>query len=430
MNFSHLNLYARFFLIFTFTTISLAILIILGSFAISEDEAVEIIREREASLHLMMTNLVSGPLDIEKLTEEAKKNRVEIQIKQNGAYWRTGSVLPPPEELRQGAIRIGRLYFKKQNSNYFLSADLQDYSITVTSKIANLIVFPGWIIYWPWVGVIFVFGFSYWLLGSQLAPINRAITSASEISEGNFKYRIDNHPNNDLGTLTRGLNTMAEKIEQLFAAKTELLLSVSHELRSPMARMKVLLALLDNGEVETKLNREINQMDEIVEQLLESERLKDAGNLLNIDTYYLPNVMSEILRQFNEEPKVRVDGHVPEIALQIDLGRFKFLIKNLIENALNHSGVDSPVLISCSEKNDLLAIGIRDFGKGIDEREIERIFEPFSQAGNIVNRSNSGVGLGLYLCRQITLAHNGAIEVQSALGKGSTFTVRLPVKVN
>ncbi|OHU85690.1 MULTISPECIES: HAMP domain-containing sensor histidine kinase [Pseudoalteromonas] len=427
MTITHLNLYARFFLLFTITTILLVGFIILGSFAISEKEAVKIVSDREAALQVMMQELVKGPVDIEALTKEAKKNRVEIQIIYGTEKWLTGSLLPSPEKLTKDAIIIGELYFKKLDSRYFLTTEFGGYTITVTSKIANLIVFPDWIIYWPWFAVLVVLLLSYWLLNGQLSAINSAIYSATEISHGNLKYRIASHPSNDLGKLTRGLNKMAESLEQLFCAKTELLLSVSHELRSPMARVKVLLALLEKGEISRKLGHEIDKMNEIVEQLLESERLKDTETLLNIDTYFLPNVISAILHSYFKETSVRVEGHIPEIAVQIDLGRFKFLVKNLIDNALKHSGSDAPVIIQCFEENQIVEISVRDFGAGIEAENLEKIFEPFAQGSHIINRSNKGVGLGLYLCRQIARAHGGDISVKSVVGKGSEFSARMPI---
>ena len=262
---------------------------------------------------------------------------------------------------------------------------------------------------------------------SQLKPIKMAINSATQISQGNLKFRIEKHPRNDLGKLTRGLNNMAEHLEQLFASKNELLLSVSHELRSPMARMKVLLALLTNSDVVDKLNVEINKMDEIVEQLLESERLRDSHKLLNLESYFFPNVFTRIVDSFDGIETLKVEGAIPEIVINIDLGRFKFLVRNLIENALKHSNSTSPVIVICSKKDNVLAISVRDFGKGIENEFISSIFEPFSKATDVDNRSNSGVGLGLFLCKRIATAHGGDLTVTSELGKGTEFTATLPI---
>ena len=111
MKVTHLNLYARFFLLFILTTIFLVVFILLGSFALSEDEAEGIVFERKETLHGMLLELASGPIDIDKLKQEAKKNRVRIQIKRGSEYWRTGSALPEHELLLKNAKPLGNFVF-------------------------------------------------------------------------------------------------------------------------------------------------------------------------------------------------------------------------------------------------------------------------------------------------------------------------------
>ena len=427
MKLPYLNLYARFFLLFTVTTILLVVFIILGSFALSEEEAKTIVAQRQEALHEMMTDLVAGSIDIDFLKQEAKKNRVAIQISRGQEVWRTGSQLPELTQLLKNATPLGQLYFTKVGTKYFIFTTSNNTTIVVTSQIANLIVYPYWLTFWPWLAVIIVLLVSYKILNAQLTPVRRAIVSAKHISRGDLTYRILEHPNNDLGHLTKGLNAMAESLEQLFSSKNELLLSVSHELRSPMARMKVLLALLANDETVSKLNNEVNKMDAIVEQLLESERLRDSHKLLNLETYFFPNVLNDVLKSFDGNQNITIEGTIPEIAIDIDLGRFKLLLRNLIENALKHSEYSSPVVVSCKEEQGELFISVRDFGSGIAEDFISDIFEPFTQAVDVNNRSNQGVGLGLFLCKRIALAHGGDLSVKSQLGKGSEFTLRLQI---
>lgn len=427
MQLPNLNLYTRFFLLFSINTILLVILIVFGSFSMSEKEAEKVISDRHEPLYDMMAKLVQGPIDIESLKAEAKKNRVSIQINRGDKSWRTGNLLPSPSELKTNAVALGKLYFTRVGSKYFIFTTSNNTTIAVTSQIANLIVYPNWLVLWPWLGVLLVIFISYKTLNSQLAPIRSAIKSASQISHGDLKYRIKSHPSNELGNLTKGLNKMAENLEELFASKNELLLSVSHELRSPMARMKVLLAFLEKGDIASKLNREVDKMDAIVEQLLESERLRDSHKLLNLESYYFPNVMDDIITSFDQNKNIQLESNIPEIVIKIDLGRFKFLIRNLIENALKHSSNSHPVIVTCREDNNELAITVRDFGSGIDPEFLPKLFEPFSQAEHVENRSNNGVGLGLFLCKRIAIAHGGDLCVNSVLNKGSEFTFRLPV---
>lgn len=393
----------------------------------SEQKAQQIVLDRHEALHEMMAKLVAGSIDIEHLKTEAKNNRVAIQITRGEKVWLTGDPLPTPEKLMNNATPLGKLFFTKVGTKYFVFTTSNNTTIAVTSQIANLIVYPNWLVFWPWLGALLVLFVNYKLLNKQLSPIQSAIDSATQISQGNLKHRIQTHPDNDLGKLTNGLNTMAENLEELFASKNELLLSVSHELRSPMARMKVLLALLNNDQTVSKLNNEINKMDAIVEQLLESERLRDSHKLLNLEPYYFPNVIADIINSFDGIDNLTLEGSIPEIVIDIDLGRFKFLVRNIIENAVTYSTDLSPVLIACKKSSNQLIISVRDFGSGMDEQFLSKVFEPFSQAENVNNRSNKGVGLGLFLCKRIALAHGGNLSVKSELGKGSTFIFKLPI---
>lgn len=427
MKLPHLNLYSRFFLLFTTTTILLVVFILLGSFSLSEKEATKIVYDRHEALYEMMEKLVTGPIQIEELKKEAKKNRVQIEITRGAERWNTGPKLPSLASLQESTIVLGKVNFSKVGSKYFVYITANSSTIAVTSQIANLIVYPNWLTMWPWIATFLVLFVSYKTLNNQLKPINGAINSATQISQGNLKYRIEKHPRNDLGKLTNGLNAMAENLEELFSSKNELLLSVSHELRSPMARMKVLLALLNNNETVSKLNVEIDKMNEIVEQLLESERLKDSHKLLNLETYFLPNVLIGIFNNFEDKERLNIEGSIPEVAINIDLGRFKFLIRNLIENALKHSQTTSPILVICTKEKSQLSISILDFGTGIEESFLPTIFEPFSQAVGVENRNNQGVGLGLFLCQRIALAHGGDLKVKSEVDKGSKFTFTLPI---
>ena len=138
-------------------------------------------------------------------------------------------------------------------------------------------------------------------------------------------------------------------------------------------------------------------------------------------------MIADIINSFDGIDNLTLEGSIPEIVIDIDLGRFKFLVRNLIENALTHYIDSSHVLIACKKSSNQLIISVRDFGSGMDEQFLSKVFEPFSQAENVNNRSNKGVGLGLFLCKRIALAHGGDLSVKSELGKGSTFIFKLPI---
>ncbi len=426
MSIQHLGLYSRFFLLFTATTLLLVVFIVLGTFTLSEEQAKQIVLERHAQLSDMMVGVAIPTVDIENLRSEATSNRVQIQINDGEQTWTTAEPLPHQDELLAAAEQLGSLYFARHDGRYYLLTEQDGTWITVTSAIANLLVYPKWLVYWPWLIVLLIIIISYRLLVSQLKPIKSAVYSAKQISQGNFDYRIIDHPKNDLAELTHGLNKMASELKKLFTAKDDLLLAVSHELRSPMARMKVSFALLEDNETVKKLGKDVEQMDLIIGQLLESERLQQPEKALHIDTYFLPQFISEVVEEHNTHQRIDVTGDVPEIAVSMDGGRIKFVLRNLIKNALTHSDDPISLLIKLDARDPLAAISVKDHGVGIPEALLGDLFEPFTNSDAIDERSTKGLGLGLYLCKRIAIAHGGDLTVESQTGEGSTFTLVLP----
>ena len=110
----------------------------------------------------------------------------------------------------------------------------------------------------------------------------------------------------------------------------------------------------------------------------------------------------------------------------MDGGRIRFVLRNLINNALTHSDDTVSLLIKLDAVEPLVAISVTDQGVGIPEALLGDLFEPFTTSDSIDERSTKGLGLGLYLCKRIALAHGGDLTVKSQPGKGSTFTLILP----
>ena len=193
-----------------------------------------------------------------------------------------------------------------------------------------------------------------------------------------------------------------------------------------MARMKISLAMLEESNVSGDLNKDIEQMDRLIEQLLEAERLEQGHKVLHLSNYYLPSLIDELLAEQDNAESIKVNPEVPEEAIQLDIGRIKFLLRNLLKNALAYSPEGSEIKLSITQTDSDFLFTVKDSGPGIPEDLQDKIFEPFYRVEKIENRSHKGVGLGLYLCRKIAIAHNGTLTVKSQPGTGSEFVLRLP----
>lgn len=434
----HIGLFGRFFMLFALSTLTLVAFVLLGIFSMSEDDARDYLVENETVFQEMLETIAREPLDIEKLKQDAKDNRVELLVVKAGDSWSTSKAFPEIETILQQSEQIGSLFFTQHEGKYYLTAQHENHYASVTSNIMNLIIYPNWLAYWPWVVVVLILLISYGVLRRLLNPINLAIQSAERLSRGELDYQIEHHPKTELSALTRGLNQMARNLNLMFNAQNDLLLAISHELRSPLARMKVSLAMLDNNEVAEGLGQDIKHMDDLIAQLLEGERLKRGHAILDITSFYFPKLIDDLLAEAMIREQVNLVGKVPEIAMNIDVGRIMFALRNLLKNAIEHSTENIPVELSAVElsavelsvieQESALIIQVRDSGQGIPEEFLERVFEPFFRIESIENRSFNGVGLGLFLCKRIAEAHQGELEVRNHPERGCIFTMILPIQ--
>jgi signal transduction histidine kinase len=216
------------------------------------------------------------------------------------------------------------------------------------------------------------------------------------------------------------------------------LLSVTHELKTPIAAIKLFMETLKSR----KLNAE--QTSDIVHQTLsEAQRLQMLSeNILLVTRLDQKNNsplrekidLTQLITQ--ESSRLKNYGGKGERKIQVHSGEHAYcsgepeliraLVNNLLENALKYSPPDSAIDISITHEVSELVLQLSDLGIGIPEEERERIFEKFYRVGNEETRKHKGTGLGLYLARSIVKLHRGSIKVQPNIPKGTTFIVRLP----
>ena len=421
-----LGLYSRFFVLFGVTTLLLAFCLAAGVTMVSENSAREFVQERHQRIQKMLRSVQQGPVDINKLREQVKGPRVDILVIRGDQRWATADNFPDIPVLLANAEKIESLYLAKHRGKYYLLAEEQGTWVVVTSLFVNLLVYSNWLMAWPWGLALVVLCISYLILRRLLRPVAEATHSAKMLSQGQFGYRITRHPNTELAELTRGLNKMAGDLQQLFDAKSDLLLAISHELRTPLARMKISLAMLEGNEVATELSRDITQMDTLIEQLLEGERLQQGHKVLHLSSHYLPSLVEEIIGEAGVRERVELVGTVPEKAITVDIGRIKFLLRNLLANAIAHGPDTTAISLAVRLAREHIEFVVTDSGPGIPADALAHIFEPFYCVQHVAHRDTRGTGLGLYLCQRIAHAHHGELEVESVLGEGSCFTLTLP----
>ena len=262
-----------------------------------------------------------------------------------------------------------------------------------------------------------------------IAQTARQITAADDLSR---RIPYDGPPD-ELGQLTRVFNKTLERLERLFNVQRRFVADVSHEMRTPLTIIRGNLDLMRrygyDEEVMHAIEGEARRMSRLVDELLLLARA-DAGHLtLNKEVVSLDTLVLEVSNQ----ARVLTDdvADTPEQLDQAlvlgDADRLKQLLLNLMTNGVKYTPAGGTVTLSLARENGWAHVRVADTGIGIAEKDLPHIFDPFYRVDPARSRAQGGTGLGLSIARWIAEMHNGRISVSSEVGKGSVFTVALPL---
>ncbi len=265
------------------------------------------------------------------------------------------------------------------------------------------------------------------LLRRMLEPVRWLKQGVAALSEGDLGVVVRVRSRDELGTLTEAFNQMVGRVGDMVRARDQLLLDVSHELRSPLTRMKVALELCANDGHTARLKATVSEMESMVTELLELERLRQ-GRGLELERQDLMEVVRDAVAAFEDSaPGVYVDGAPPKVLLSIDADRARRVLGNLLDNASKYALADSQATaVAVKENEDEVTIRITDDGPGIPPDDLPNLFEPFFRVDRSRSKRTGGYGLGLSLCKRIMEAHAGSVTVQNNPRRGATFVLTFP----
>ncbi len=278
------------------------------------------------------------------------------------------------------------------------------------------------------------------LAGRALSPIDDLTRLAKRITAEDLGQRLDlGLPEDEVGRLARTFNEMIARLDDAFRRQREFTADASHELRTPLTAIKgqAEVALQRDREPEAyrevlrAINGEVDRMIRLVGSLLTLARA-DAGQIpLVREPVGLAGVATaavDHVRPAAERKGVAVElVRGPDITLRTDEDLLLQLMLNLLDNAVKYTPPGGRVAVDWSLQDGWAVVRIADTGAGIARDELDRIFDRFYRVDKARSRSEGGSGLGLSISRWIAEAHGGSITAESEPGKGSTFTVRLPV---
>lgn len=376
---------------------------------------------------------VGLPPDQNRINDFATRYPIDIRVEGRDGVWTSDSTIPSrvflfdqhnPHEFDNAPFFV----FHEHNNRFFGVVEREGYTYIIRFQSAEeprsfhlaaiLLV----------AVLLSLFGGAYAAIKFFLRPVNELMEGVKEVGSANFKYRVPVRSYDELGTLTSAFNAMSEQIEEIIASKRRLLFDVSHELRSPLTRMNIAIAMLPDSKTRDKLERNANELNTMITELLENERLSVLGGALVVEPMDVVELARKVIDSFTEdENRIEFDTLTETLPMKADVQRLTVALRNIISNGLKYSDdPDAPVSVSVFPDDDGVRMVVKDSGIGIPEEALEKIFEPFYRTDESRTRATGGYGLGLALTKSIIEAHGGKIKAMSKEGEGTTITIWLP----
>jgi two-component system sensor histidine kinase RstB len=272
---------------------------------------------------------------------------------------------------------------------------------------------------------------AYWLVAPLARRIRALASTTLRLANRDFAARSADKAKDALGDLSRRFNDMAAQIESLIETKQQLLQAVSHEFRTPLSRIRFELANLAESTSEAEsarrfeaIDESLVELDDLVGELLAFVQL-DGRMQLSVEKVSPAELAGEVARAIQPlraEVAVRVDARA-QTKIDAHPKYLRRALQNLVVNAIRHAR--SEVVIEVDDRDNALAMTVRDDGLGIPDAARERIFEPFVRLDESRSRDEGGAGLGLAIVRKICEWHGGSVVVAPA-DRGASFVMTLP----
>ena len=272
-------------------------------------------------------------------------------------------------------------------------------------------------------------------------PVAELSAGIERMSKGDYSHRVHVPGKGEMAQLAAAFNQMSEQVHNLDEARNQFVSNASHELKTPLATIKILVeSMIYQDDMPPELRREfLTDIDREIDRL--SSVVGDLLTLVHIDSHKLRlrremMVFSETVRESVKRLQPLAQKRGQEISVEIadqcemfaDPGKLAQVCYNIIENAIKYTPDGGKIAVSLRRMGRDAVLDISDTGVGIPEEDLPHVFDRFYRVDKARSRETGGTGLGLSIVQQIVRLHAGSVTVQSKRGEGTTFTVQLPVK--
>ena len=272
-----------------------------------------------------------------------------------------------------------------------------------------------------------------------LKPLNRINTAAMEYAQGNLKYELILHSQDEMGQLADTLNYMAHELNHAEEYQRKFISNVSHDFRSPLTSIKGYLEAMLDGTIPPELQdkymriviSETERLTALTKSTLELQSLQSRKMALTPTRFDINQVIRDTVASFEgicipRHIILELVFHDDTMFVQADKLKIQQVLYNLLDNAIKFSHDNSSILMETSEKHGKVFVSVKDFGVGIPRDSIKKIWSRFYKTDSSRGKDKKGTGLGLSIVREIIVAHGENIDVISTEGIGSEFIFSLP----
>jgi signal transduction histidine kinase len=281
--------------------------------------------------------------------------------------------------------------------------------------------------------VLLCYAFAYHLT----SPVRRLRSVVDCFGRGDFSARASANRKDELGELARSFNQMASRIQTLLAAERRLLLDISHELRSPLARLGVAVELARSGEdrehMLDRIQKEADRLNELVGELLQVTRVESDPSKQKADVVHLDELLADLVYDSLLEAKAKDCALLLKAPAAVvvtgDEELIRRALENVLRNAIRYAPRGTSVDIDLARFPDAAVVSVRDYGPGVPDESLSRIFDPFYRVDSDRNRASGGLGLGLAIARRSVQLHKGKLAAQNA-HPGLLVTMEFPMSLS
>ncbi len=269
-------------------------------------------------------------------------------------------------------------------------------------------------------------------------PVRRLREAGHKVAEGDLSVRVAHtvgERTDDIAKLAQDFDVMTERVEQLLASQQQLMRDVSHELRSPLARIQAILSISrqksehrDMADID-RIEHEVERLNLLIGEILSYARLqsRQQAELSPTDLVELVRAIAEDARIEGQERHIDVRMSGPEpCVVSVDNALIQRAIENVVRNALKYTAEHTLVEIAIGVQQDTITLTVDDRGPGVPEAALTEIFEPFYRVNGVNNHSPAGSGVGLAIAKRSLLLHGGSIRANNREGGGLSVVISLP----